>query len=212
MEQDLQMFPEIKIANEKERSNRLACAYSWAKNSTNIHGYPRSTFLGMHLPELGPPSQGQESSEQSARHHVSALCWPICCSGLKVSVQERCQLVARFHLCCLVGCCPSTGERSIQKGDVNGSLEGVVNLVLLIAPAPHALARRELFGKDLLEPVLQTHHRGLALEQLSFSLRLRSRTCRAGRAQVQLLTVNASGPCHDQTMQEDCIHTGGMLE
>jgi hypothetical protein len=24
--------------------------------------------------------------------------------------------------------------------------------------------------------------------------------------------VNASGPCHDQTMQEDCIHTGGMLE
>ena len=95
---------------------------------------------------------------------------------------------------------------------MNGSLEGVVNLVLLIAPAPHALARRELFGKDLLEPVLQTHHRGLALEQLSFSLRLRSRTCRAGRAQVQLLTVNASGPCHDQTMQEDCIHTGGMLE
>ena len=136
----------------------------------------------------GHANKSLASSEHSARRHVSALCWPIRCSGFVVFVQERCQLVACLHLCCLVGCGPSSCERSIQKRDVNGGLKCVVNLVLFIAPAPYTLARGELFGKNLLQPVLQAHHRGLALKQLSLSLRFGSWTCRAGGAQVQLLT------------------------
>ena len=113
------------------------------------------------------PILSNNPSKAEARHHVSALCWPIgCsrCSDLKIFVQERCQLVTCFHLCCLMGCRPSTCERSIEKRNVNRSLECVVNLILLIAPAPYTLARGQLFGKNLLEPVLQAHHCGLSLQ------------------------------------------------
>ena len=129
--------------------------------------YRLSAFSGMHLHWAFHTYVKHLPSKTVARHHVSALCWPIgCsrCSDLKIFVQERCQLVTCFHLCCLMRCRPSTCERSIDKRNVNRSLECVVNLTLLIAPAPYTLARGQLFGKNLLEPVLQAHHCGLSLQ------------------------------------------------
>ena len=87
-----------------------------------------------------------------ARLHVSALCWPWCL-GLEVLVQKRRQLITGLHLSCLMRTCKATCKGSVEKGNVHRCLEGVVRLVLLVAPAPHALPRRELLGKDLLKPV-----------------------------------------------------------